>query len=668
MATTKPIRQVTKTITPAGSNLILLDDGISMGKATLSDGVSAVAGDLIDTAIDDLNLGTAAQSDATDFATAAQGATADTAVQPGNLSAVATTGAYSDLSGAPTLGTGAALDAPSNPDLSVDTGKLALRGDVKTYVDTGTVYKVADRTALKALDTGAHKAVYLLESGREGQFVWSSADLSTLVTADTEEGVYIAPTSDDTGASGAWVRIHDGELRPEMFGAAGDGATDDSAAFQAMLDVAITAHRPARLSVAKYIINTALSATLASTDDLVVRGCGVEASQIQCAANSFINATVAGTGDPRGDKAYLEFSGFSCETTSSGAAKAITVVNSDASGLVVNSTFLRACDLNFTGTASNYWSAGISTIDVANYDFSRIYGQGYDNLGRLIELLGYSAPVDDRLHSIRVKNMETAIYAEGNFESLTVDALTAVSVKYGIYAISRSAADTPDRHPQVTVINTHINVTVADGSCVLIDGMSVPYIGAGCLFYVGGTNAFGVYYTSTAGTLYSRGWIGPIIKNPTRATGTTGVYVGDNVNGLTIGGNISEQALGVRAPSVDQDIYLASELSMYDNTADRSGVTKTRLSGAVIEPLTDAFNNLGSLTRRFGSLYLTTSLRMGSGVQVVGVRDTGWTPMVGVPDKSGEFNAGTVTLDQLARRVKAIQDALTTHGLIGPTP
>ena len=50
-------------------------------------------------------------SKASDFATAAQGAKADTAVQPGSLATVAFTGAYSDLTGKPTLGTAAALDA-----------------------------------------------------------------------------------------------------------------------------------------------------------------------------------------------------------------------------------------------------------------------------------------------------------------------------------------------------------------------------------------------------------------------------------------------------------------------------------------------------------------------------------------------------------------------------
>ncbi|MDX5401064.1 MAG: hypothetical protein LPK02_01730, partial [Rhodobacterales bacterium] len=53
-------------------------------------------------------LGTAAAQNVGAFATAAQGGRADSAVQPGDLAAVATSGAYADLTGRPTLGTAAA--------------------------------------------------------------------------------------------------------------------------------------------------------------------------------------------------------------------------------------------------------------------------------------------------------------------------------------------------------------------------------------------------------------------------------------------------------------------------------------------------------------------------------------------------------------------------------
>ena len=66
-------------------------------------------------------LGTAAATASTDYATAAQGALADTAIQPADLATVATTGAYNDLTGTPTLATvattGAYNDLTGTPTL-----------------------------------------------------------------------------------------------------------------------------------------------------------------------------------------------------------------------------------------------------------------------------------------------------------------------------------------------------------------------------------------------------------------------------------------------------------------------------------------------------------------------------------------------------------------------
>ena len=57
-----------------------------------------------------LGLGTAATTNATAYATAAQGTLADSAVQPADLSTVATSNSYDDLDDLPTLGTASAED------------------------------------------------------------------------------------------------------------------------------------------------------------------------------------------------------------------------------------------------------------------------------------------------------------------------------------------------------------------------------------------------------------------------------------------------------------------------------------------------------------------------------------------------------------------------------
>lgn len=58
-----------------------------------------------------------------------------------------------------------------------------------------------------------------------------------------------------------------------------------------------------------------------------------------------------------------------------------------------------------------------------------------------------------------------------------------------------------------------------------------------------------------------------------------------------------------------------------------------------------------------------TTLKVGSN-QVVTARQTGWTAATGTATR-GTFATGSVTLPDLAERVKALIDDMTTHGLIG---
>ena len=87
--------------------------GTTADNALAASAVSTFGGTLIDdadaaTARTTLGLGTAAVAASGDFATAAQGTLAASATQPGDLSTVATSGDYDDLSNKPTLGSAAA--------------------------------------------------------------------------------------------------------------------------------------------------------------------------------------------------------------------------------------------------------------------------------------------------------------------------------------------------------------------------------------------------------------------------------------------------------------------------------------------------------------------------------------------------------------------------------
>lgn len=98
------------------------------------------------------------------------------------------------------------------------------------------VIRVNSRTGISALIASADMGAYLTETqGRAGLFVFRTGDYSAKVASDPRQGLYIAPDSDNTGASGAWVRTYDGPIQGAWFGIAADGVTADGPAVLACL-------------------------------------------------------------------------------------------------------------------------------------------------------------------------------------------------------------------------------------------------------------------------------------------------------------------------------------------------------------------------------------------------------------------------------------------------
>lgn len=92
------------------------------------------------------------------------------------------------------------------------------------------VKRYSTKTAIQALAPTNLDSAYLSFPGQEGTFIFFTLDLSADLALDSLQGLHIPPNSDLSGASGAWVRQYEGDIKPKWFGAVGDNVTDDSAA------------------------------------------------------------------------------------------------------------------------------------------------------------------------------------------------------------------------------------------------------------------------------------------------------------------------------------------------------------------------------------------------------------------------------------------------------
>ncbi|MQX37872.1 hypothetical protein [Roseospira navarrensis] len=101
-----------------------------------------------------LGLGTAATTAASDYATAAQGARADTALQPGGLATVATTGAYGDLTGLPTLGTAALASVDAFDPAGSAAGAVSAHATTFNHTTLPTADQAAALAGANAPDAG----------------------------------------------------------------------------------------------------------------------------------------------------------------------------------------------------------------------------------------------------------------------------------------------------------------------------------------------------------------------------------------------------------------------------------------------------------------------------------------------------------------------------------
>lgn len=148
-----------------------------------------------------------------------------------------------------------------------DAGLIYTETETDTLLDTkATVGTYAEMRALTLAAVATLSGFIMTDRGM-GLFEWQTGDQSANVTADPGAGVWVTPTADATGATGAWKRIWSGPANLRWWGAVGDASTDDTTAVQRAFDWmeaasgAATDSRSLFVPLGKYKLTSAVTIT-----------------------------------------------------------------------------------------------------------------------------------------------------------------------------------------------------------------------------------------------------------------------------------------------------------------------------------------------------------------------------------------------------------------------
>ena len=337
-------------------------------------------------------------------ATSAQGSLADSAVQPGDLATVATTGAYADLSGAPTLSAfGASLvddtdAATARATLDVDQAGTDNSTDVTLAGTPDYLTLSGQQITLGSIDLAADVTGTLpVANGGTGQTSLASVDAAELGSAAATDGYVL--TADGAGGA-AWEAV-----------AGGGGGTVTSVALSGSDGIQVDSGSPITSSgtIALGIDASALSTHL-SLGDAATKNTGTT------------SGTVAA-----GDHTHSAFTG------DSGSGGAVGFVPAPAAGDAAAGKYLDA-DGTWTvpagGGAEYGWkflgSATASSSAQINVD--NVVAAGYDEYQIVFSRI---APATDNVALELILRDSTPANIGGTYKSGFSYAITATAVVGG---------------------------------------------------------------------------------------------------------------------------------------------------------------------------------------------------------------------------------------------
>ncbi|TJW89957.1 MAG: hypothetical protein E5V92_02650 [Mesorhizobium sp.] len=344
----------------------------------------------------------------------------------------------------------------------------------RDYIDA-PVY-VADRAALAVLDTGRDKVALIWnEGGRNGIFVFDASNQAVNVTNDPWQGVLVAPSSDASGASGAWRRIDlvsgSGAVRaisPLWFGVTLNGA-DSAAAFSAFLDFLVYTGIAGELPAGTITLGSRITKNI-GTAGLALGGQGEDISiLVWTSSDGGLDVTSTHSAGKVQWSRQIELHHFSIKTSQASGGTALSHTISPASASSTSIMF-HYHDLSIQGldVDADYWDNGIVVTDGWNGTIERcsIKGIAGDNqspfeMNDAIKLLRCN---DCHVSKVHAYHCEVGIHSTSDTPSygdgLAIEDCRLVGVSTGIMSDGSTA------NAWVGVWNNHINAGVKGISLV----------------------------------------------------------------------------------------------------------------------------------------------------------------------------------------------------------
>ncbi|TIV71949.1 MAG: hypothetical protein E5V89_07715 [Mesorhizobium sp.] len=335
----------------------------------------------------------------------------------------------------------------------------------RDYIDA-PVY-VADRAALAALDTGRDKVALIWnEGGRNGIFVFDASNQAVNVTNDPWQGVLVAPSSDASGASGAWRRIDlvsgSGAVRaisPLWFGVTLNGA-DSAAAFSAFLDFLVYTGIAGELPAGTITLGSRITKNI-GTAGLALGGQGEDISiLVWTSSDGGLDITSTHAAGKVQWSRQVELHHFSIKTSQASGGTALSHTISPVSASSTSIMF-DYHDLSIQGldVDAAYWDNGIVVTDGWNGTIERcsIKGIAGDNQSpfEMNDAIKFVRCNDCHVSKVHAYHCEVGIHSTSDTPShgdgLAIEDCRLVGVGTGIMS------DGSVVNAWVGVCNNHIN-------------------------------------------------------------------------------------------------------------------------------------------------------------------------------------------------------------------